>query len=283
VLNFVQGEVKIDISGLGISSFELIKQYLLSGDRLWRWAAPNRATNSAIIQTNWNSNYYLPNFLTILGIEPEQLTATEFIFSLSTKAEKVEAQYNADVDLFGGEGNDTFTNSFTAWSDDNIWGKFKYSIDLREYQPGNYTLWGQAYDQSGQTSNSYITNFTVAPNSAPTQLQFQTNKTSYSQGETVTLTDAWVYDANSAYDIAKVDFWVKRADGVWDNLDDVIQFDPWSDDNRWASFNYQFDLGSYQPGTYQVWGQAYDNSGSLSNEATATFTIDGSGTDGTNI
>ncbi len=53
------------------------------------------------------------------------------------------------------------TTSFTPFADDAKWASFNY--ELSNLTPGDYTLRGIAYDQSGAASNEYQTTFTVAP------------------------------------------------------------------------------------------------------------------------
>jgi len=67
--------------------------------------------------------------------------------------------------------------NFTPWSGDERWGNFNYSLDLSQYSPRSYTLWAQANDQSGATSNIVRQTFEV--NIAPNQF----NKITASDGQ----------------------------------------------------------------------------------------------------
>ena len=159
--------------------------------------------------------------------------------------------------------------SFTPWSGDNNWASFDFSLGA--LATGNYDLWGIAYDDSGVTSNSYTTNFSVF-NSAPTSLSFSTTKSTYSPGENVSLGSGWVYDADGADDINYVDLWLRKDGGTWQNISDATSFTPWSGNNDWGSFA-GFSLGALGTGSYELWGTAYDDSGAFSNSYTTNFSV----------
>jgi hypothetical protein len=159
------------------------------------------------------------------------------------------------------------TYSFSPWSDDSRWASFNKS--LTNLSAGNYTLWGQAYDDSGAISNYAQVSFSVV-NLAPQSLSFDTTKSVYQVGESISLTNGWVYDANSYFDLNHIDFWLKQ-DGVWQDISDTYGFSPWSDDSRWASFNKS--LTNLNPGNYTLWGKAYDNWGAVSNFYQVNFVV----------
>ena len=195
----------------------------------------------------------------------------------STDLQRVDMWLRDDAD-------GTWTNlfdvtTFTPWSGNSDWGSFNYDLDLTGYQAGSYTLWGIGSDSSGVTSNSVTKTFEVTGvNTAPTNLQFNLNKSSYTAGETLSLTNAWLFDADGSTDLQRVDMWLRNdADGTWTNLSDVTTFTPWSGNSDWGSFNYDLDLTGYQAGSYTLWGIGSDSSGVTSNSVTKTFEVTNSG------
>ncbi len=180
--------------------------------------------------------------------------------------------------------------SFTPALSDPNWAKFdSYSLSLTGYTPGTYTLWGMAKDAAGASSNAFETSFTIVAggsgsNLPPTELQFNTNKANYSVGETLTLPYAWVYDGNGTSDLARVNFWVQRPDGVWDDVADALSFTPALSDPNWAKFDsYSLSLTGYTPGTYTLWGQAWDKAGAHSTGFQTSFTVTLAGGSTSNI
>ncbi len=111
---------------------------------------------------------------------------------------------------------------------------------------------------------------------APTTLQFNLDKTAYASGETLNLTDAWVYDAEGTTDLAKIDFWLQKPDGNWVDLSDASNFTAWSEDPSWANFNYSLDLTGYVTGTYTLEAQAFDQLGQASDGLMTSFAVQNS-------
>jgi Lectin C-type domain/FG-GAP-like repeat/RTX calcium-binding nonapeptide repeat (4 copies) len=163
------------------------------------------------------------------------------------------------------------STTFTPWTGGNEWGEFNYSLDLSNYEAGNYTIWGQATDKTGATSSPIAKTFTVL-NSAPSELMFTPNII----GDTLTLTNAWVKDLNGSDDLTRVDLWIKPNQGNWIDVSDATTFTPWAGGEEWGSFDYSLSLGSYAPDSYTLWGQAWDRSGAVSNEVTRTFEMSAS-------
>ena len=162
------------------------------------------------------------------------------------------------------------TSSFSPWASDSRWGSFdKMLTGLGE---GSYELWGKAYDDSGDSSSAYTATFQVFdPNIAPTKLSFSTTKSAYNLDETVSLSSGWVYDADSYADLDRVDFWLRKDGGTWQDISDTSSFSPWASDSRWGSFDKM--LTDLEEGSYELWGKAYDDSGKSSSAYTATFQV----------
>jgi hypothetical protein len=159
--------------------------------------------------------------------------------------------------------------SFTAYSGDANWGGFTY--DLSGLSIGKYQLWATAYDASGAFSNSVQKEFSVVENIKPSSLQFNISKSTYTPGETVSLTDAWVYDGNGFSDLSKVDVWLQKDGGAWQDISDATSFTPYSGDANWGGFNYS--LANLAIGNYQLWAVAYDSSGTYSDSVQKGFSI----------
>ena len=160
--------------------------------------------------------------------------------------------------------------SFTPYSGDNRWASFSYN--LNSLGTGNYQLWATAYDKSGATSTLVQKGFSIVQtNVAPTSLQFNTNKSFYKVGDTVSLKNPWVYDGNGASDLSKIDFWLKKDNGSWQDISDVYSLNPGSNDNRWASFNYS--LSNLQIGNYTLLAKAQDKFGAYSDALQKNFSV----------
>jgi|GEM_PF-3728141 len=105
-------------------------------------------------------------------------------------------------------------------------------------------------------------------NIAPESLHFSTD-TFYSLGETVTLLDNGVSDANGSEDIARVDFWLQVNNGNWVDIADVTQFDT----SHGCEAQFEYALNNLAAGRYNLRGTAYDSEGAASGEFTRSFTV----------
>ncbi len=181
------------------------------------------------------------------------------------------------VDFWVQRANGSFVDvadvtKFSAHSSDNRWGGFNYSLGLSSLNlgAGNTTLWAKAYDKSGASTAWLTKSFSVTANVAPTSLQFITNKSFYKVGDTLSLTNSFVYDGNGASDLSKVDFWLKKDSGNWQDISDVSTFKG-TTDNRLASFSYS--LSNLQKGNYTLLARAYDKSGAYSDALQKNFSV----------
>ncbi|MGA9383107.1 MAG: S8 family serine peptidase [Phormidium sp.] len=158
------------------------------------------------------------------------------------------------------------TNNFT-FNDD--WAMFNYA--LPNLAVGNYQLKAIAFDKLGQKSNELINSFLVnSANIAPSNLQFSIAQTNYFLGDPINLNGGKVYDANGIGDLKKVDFWLQKEGGSWQDISDAISFNSDSAEN-WAIFDYS--LSGLEVGNYQLKAVAYDRSDAASNQVTQSFTI----------
>jgi hypothetical protein len=215
------------------------------------------------LQFNLNkSTYTVGETLTLTNTWVKDLNGSDDLANIDLWVQKPNGEW---IDL-------TDATSFTPWTGGNEWGAFNYSLNLTNYTPGTYTLWGQALDKSGAVSNPVTQSFQVQ-NTNPTDLQFNLNKSTYTVGETLTLTNTWVKDLNGSDDLARVDMWVQKPNGEWIDLTDATSFTPWTGGNEWGAFNYSLNLSNYAPGTYTLWGRALDKSGAVSNLVTQSFQV----------
>jgi Ca2+-binding RTX toxin-like protein len=108
VTDFVQGQDKIDVSGLGISEFNTILAL-----------ASNDASNTAVITTHKNNYDGYAYSLKLNGINRSTLTASDFTFATTTFSNNQTGTSNND-DLFGGLGNDALVG---GTGDDRLFGE----------------------------------------------------------------------------------------------------------------------------------------------------------------
>lgn len=131
------------------------------------------------------------------------------------------------------------------------------------------TYYIRVYRVNKKKSTYY--NLKVSGNEAPQSLQLSTSKTSYQRGETVSLTNASVFDGNGAADLARIDFWLQKDGGEWQNIGDAVNFIANSNDNRYASFEYS--LSGLSAGNYLLSAKAYDKSGASTESIQTSFSI----------
>jgi Ca2+-binding RTX toxin-like protein len=109
VTGFIQGQDKIDLTGLGISDFNTLLAL-----------TSNNASNNSVITTRNNSASTSFGYsLQLTGINFNTLTAADFIFSTNVFNETFTGGANSD-DLFGGLGNDTLLGGA---GDDRLFGE----------------------------------------------------------------------------------------------------------------------------------------------------------------
>ncbi|NEQ38756.1 MAG: beta-propeller fold lactonase family protein [Okeania sp. SIO3I5] len=176
---------------------------------------------------------------------------------------------------------------FQEDKNDGRWGEFSYEIDLSNLNinPGSYTLYGYAQDDS--VNVDLFTSDFVVGDPTPKWLRFYTHKENYQPSEVLQLTgDAFsfgevtskpdVYDIGGAKDLEKVDFWLKKEGGEWQDIKDATNFtpDPEFDKNTpFVEFDYQFNLNGLEEGNYTLKGTAYDKSGNQSETVEVSFLL----------
>ena len=140
---------------------------------------------------------------------------------------------------------------------------FDYSIENLE--TGKYELKATAYDKDGNSSETLKTYFQI-DNLAPSDLQFEVEVV---QNE-VRLTDSTVSDINGIDDLNRVDFWLKKGDESWQNIDDVFEF--YTRDN--GSIGFDYSIQDLEKGNYTLWGITWDDEDNYSNNWQQSFAID---------
>ncbi|GAA6618930.1 C2 family cysteine protease [Scytonema sp. NUACC26] len=121
----------------------------------------------------------------------------------------------------------------------------------------------------GSANTSY--NLKAFQNEAPQSLQFNTYKGSYKAGETVSLSNAKVFDPNGASDLARVDFWLQKDGSHWQDISDAVQFAVDNTDSHYGSFTYS--LNSLSSGNYQLLAKAYDKLGASTQSMQTAFKV----------
>ena len=104
-------------------------------------------------------------------------------------------------------------------------------------------------------------------NIPPEGLQFNINV----EGDFLNLNDAWIYDGDGYQNLSYVDLWLQKEGEDWENIDDILNFEAWGNDNNWAIVNHKIDLSDYESGNYTIWAKGYDKQGLESNIITQTF------------
>ncbi|MGK7925276.1 MAG: hypothetical protein AB4290_08515, partial [Spirulina sp.] len=165
-----------------------------------------------------------------------------------------------------------------SWNPD--WGSFTHNIGLNGLESGSYTLVGLARDRAGSTSNTFERSFTLtAPvtNTAPTNLRFSLDRTSYSQTDTMTLKNGWVSDRDGWDDLSRIELELVDKNGSVTTLDEITNFiqPTWDWRRQWLGFNHSFNLGSLGLGSgrYRLRSRAYDRAGESSNLFERSFLI----------
>jgi len=132
VMDFVQGQDKIDVSSLNISDWATV-QLLISND----------GTNNALITTYFKSSR---SQLKLNGINPNLLQASDFIFNTININQTINGSSNSfylDDQLFGGLGNDTLNG---LDGNDTLFGE--QGNDRLEGGSGNDTFYGGTGDDT---------------------------------------------------------------------------------------------------------------------------------------
>ncbi|MEO1430888.1 MAG: C2 family cysteine protease [Cyanobacteria bacterium J06633_8] len=234
-----------------------------------------RATDNFGYRSNgWGQTFEVKNFVDpiVKNVAPSNLDFT--IHSSNGGIELHDAKvYDANGDDLervdfqlkkeGGEWIDIDDAVDFNQVDSNLFG-FDYSISSLE--AGNYELKATAYDKAGQSSESLRSFFRIN-NIAPSDLAFEVEVVK----DGILLTDTKVLDANGINDVSRVDFWLKKEGGNWQNIEDAVEFRRNEDEE--SSIGFDFSLDSLEQGNYTLWARVRDKENEYSNSKQETFTI----------
>ncbi|KOP27918.1 peptidase [Hapalosiphon sp. MRB220] len=217
--------------------------------------AGNILTNSR----NLNVNYVNQTFRDWVGKSDKN---DYYSFSLSNRS-----SLNLVVDGLSADANLQLLNSSGYVISASYNSKKKAESISATLDAGNYYI--RVYRVNKKKSTYY--NLKVSGNEAPQLLQFSTSKTTYQQGETVSLKNTSVFDGNGAGDLARVDLRLQKNGGEWQDIGDAVNFITNSNDKRYASFEY--NLFGLDAGDYVLSAKAYDQSGASTDTIQTSFGI----------
>ncbi len=143
-------------------------------------------------------------------------------------------------------------------------GSISFDYSINGLKQGDYQLKATAYDKAGASGDALTTYFKVK-NVAPTDLQFDIEAIE----DGVRVTNTKVFDANGKDDLARVDFWLKKDDENWKNIDDAVEFRS----NEDGSIGFDYSVNSLEAGDYVLWARSRDKADSYSNSWEKSFQI----------
>ncbi|MDY6900438.1 MAG: C2 family cysteine protease [Cyanobacteriota bacterium] len=143
-------------------------------------------------------------------------------------------------------------------------GSIGFDYSIANLSAGNYELRATAYDKAGATSESLKSYFRVN-NAAPSDLQFEVEVIE----DGIRVTDTKVFDVNGINDLSRVDFWLKKDDGNWENIEDAVEFRT----NEDGSIGFDYSIDSLEQGNYTIWARVWDNDNKYSNSKQESFAI----------
>ncbi|MER3494099.1 MAG: peptidase [Mastigocladus sp. ERB_26_2] len=217
--------------------------------------AGNNLNNSR----NLNVNYSNQIFTDWVGKRDKN---DYYSFNVSSRS-----SLNLVVDSLSADANLQLLNSSGAVIAGSYNRKKKAETISTTLDAGTYYV--RVYRVNKKKSTYY--NLKVSGNEAPQSLQLSTSKTSYQQGEKVSLTNTTIFDGNGAADLARVDFWLQKDGSEWQDIADAVNFIANSNDNRYASFEYS--LSCVGAGNYLLSAKAYDKSGASTDSIQTGFSI----------
>ncbi|MEA5469756.1 SBBP repeat-containing protein [Spirulina sp. 06S082] len=164
-----------------------------------------------------------------------------------------------------------------TWDNFGTWASFSYNVELVNLglDAGEYSLRGIAYDRAGETSTPFERKFILESiNTAPTLL-FNLDRAAISPTETLSITGGFVRDEEGLNEVEEISFNLLENNSLLVNLGTVNSFTSSSEDNRWGSFNIDFDVSNLGlvAGEYKLQGIARDRAGKESEIIERIFTI----------
>jgi len=109
------------------------------------------------------------------------------------------------------------------------------------------------------------------PNQLPEDLDFSMDLL-YNPGEDLRFSGK-VFDGDGATDLERIDFWLRKDGGAWEDISDAENFIAWNKDDRWGRFAFNYNLEGREPGHYEIKAVAYDRSGVAGEVKSDRFTV----------
>ncbi|MBE9211662.1 pre-peptidase C-terminal domain-containing protein [Plectonema cf. radiosum LEGE 06105] len=228
-----------------------------------------RATDKLGARSNvWTESFNVENIVNLapqnLGFAIDQITGG--IKLTNTKVfdangiddlERIDFQLKKE----GGEWTD-IKDALNFYQNQDASIGFNYSIsDLKQ---GNYELKAIAYDKAGASGDALTTYFKVA-NVAPSNFEFDIQTI---EGG-VRVINGKVFDANGIDDLSRVDFWLQKQGGNWQNIADAVEFRS----NEDGSFGFDYSIDSLEGGDYLLWARTRDKIDDYSNIWQKSFQV----------
>ncbi len=236
----------------------------------------------------------------VLDITAEMDTLGEAVTIAGTVSDENGARDIERVEFFLHTAGDSLTSlgttrSFTPNGTDGEQVSFNYAW-TPNLPAGSYRVTAIAYDQGGKRSNASLADLDIladlniidipvtpgltpppgpglpptVPNSSPEGLDF-TILPLYTNGETLSLAGGKVTDADGTDDIDKIQFFLRTVGGEWVEVGEGKSLTAAEDGV--TRFDFSHDLTHLTPGSYQLWGVAYDKAGNQSNIKERNFAI----------
>lgn len=228
-----------------------------------------RATDKFGARSNaWKESFNVENIVNLapqnLGFAIEQISGG--IKLTDTKvfdANGIDDLQRIDFQLKkeGGEWTD-IKDALNFYQNQDTSIGFNYTIS--DLKPGNYELKSTAYDKAGAAGDTLTTYFKVA-NIAPSNFEFDIETI---EGG-VRVINGKVFDANGIDDLSRVDFWLQKQGGNWQNIADAVEFRSNGD----GSFGFDYSIDSLETGDYLLWARTRDKIDDYSNIWQKSFQV----------
>ena len=247
----------------------------LEEGRYYIWG---RATDNSGARSNgWGKAF---NVEKVVNPELENVAPTKLDFTIEARSGGIELKNASVYDANGIDSLERIEFELSLRQDDgelveieiedaldftdNGDGEFGFEYSIDSLEEGNYELKATAYDRAGAASET-LTSFFRVKNINPTDLRFEVEVV---EG-VVHLKDTKVVDANGVNDLSRVDFWLKKYGGSWENIDDAVTFHS----NEDGSVSFDYSIESLEKGDYILWARTRDRANNYSNSWQQSFNI----------
>ncbi|MEO0840380.1 MAG: C2 family cysteine protease [Cyanobacteria bacterium J06643_5] len=261
---------EFNLNGNGSIGFDYEINNLEDG-KYYIWG---RATDSFGARSNgWGKVFQVENFV---NPEVENVAPANLDFDIKTVPGGIEL---SDAKVSDANGVDDLERiDFQLKQEGGEWIDIQDAVDFSQNQDksigfdysianleaGNYELRATAYDKAGATSEALKTYFRIN-NVAPSDLQFEVEVIE----DGIRVTNTKISDANGISDLSRVDFWLKKDGGNWENIEDAVEFRT----NEDGSIGFDYSIDSLEKGNYIIWARVRDKDNKYSNSQQESFTI----------